>query len=273
MELQAPPTGQIDPATAECFISEKKIGERIKRLRLKKSMGLVELGRHTGLSASFLSQLETGRVVPTLRNLARIAMVFSKDLSYFFESEPHTLFRIHRKKERVRLPQSGVEDPTYYFESLGYMVPDRNLDPYLAEFVPLKKNAEIRSHVHTGFEFLYVLGGQLEIRHGDQTNMLEPGDAVYFDASTPHSYRCGGKAPATAIIVTMHQAIASQPALNLRPFGSAMTTGTRGSLHPTPEHATPGTPAGRTMSGKIIPGGKVMTKAAGMEGMPEKSLR
>ena len=66
-------------------------------------MGLVELGRHTGLSASFLSQLETGRVVPTLRNLARVAMVFSKDLSYFFETEPHTLFRIHRKKERVRL--------------------------------------------------------------------------------------------------------------------------------------------------------------------------
>ena len=52
--------------------AEKRIGERIKHLRLKKSMGLVELGRHTGLSSSFLSQLETGRVVPTLRNLARI---------------------------------------------------------------------------------------------------------------------------------------------------------------------------------------------------------
>ena len=63
---------------------------------MKKSMGLVELGRHTGLSASFLSQLETGRVVPTLRNLARIAMVFSKDLSYFFDPEPQTLFRVHR---------------------------------------------------------------------------------------------------------------------------------------------------------------------------------
>jgi hypothetical protein len=50
---------QIDPASAESFIAEKRIGERIKRLRLKKSMGLVELGRHTGLSASFLSQLET----------------------------------------------------------------------------------------------------------------------------------------------------------------------------------------------------------------------
>ena len=74
---------QADPDAAERFITEKRIGERIRRLRLKKSMGLVELGRHTGLSASFLSQLETGRVVPTLRNLARIAMVFSKDLSYF----------------------------------------------------------------------------------------------------------------------------------------------------------------------------------------------
>jgi DNA-binding XRE family transcriptional regulator len=71
---------QVDPETAERFIAEKRIGERIKRLRLKKSMGLVELGKHTGLSASFLSQLETGRVVPTLRNLSRIAMVFSKDL-------------------------------------------------------------------------------------------------------------------------------------------------------------------------------------------------
>src|SRR5580698_2199051 len=67
----------VDGEAAESFIAEKRIGERIKHLRLKKSMGLVELGRHTGLSASFLSQLETGRVVPTLRNLARIAMVFN----------------------------------------------------------------------------------------------------------------------------------------------------------------------------------------------------
>src|ERR1700684_1775514 len=139
---------QVDPETAERFIAENRIGERIKRLRLKKSMGLVELGRHTGLSASFLSQLETGRVVPTLRNLARVAMVFSKDLSYFFEAEPQAMFRVHRRKERVRLPQTGVESPTYYFESLGYMVPDRHMDPYFAEFVPLKKGQDIRPHVH-----------------------------------------------------------------------------------------------------------------------------
>lgn len=207
---------QVDTETTERFIAEKHIGERIKRLRLKKSMGLVELGRHTGLSASFLSQLETGRVVPTLRNLARIAMVFSKDLSYFFETEPQAMFRVHRRRERVRLPQTGVEDPTYFFESLGYMVPDRHMDPYFAQFIPLEKHHEPRAHMHPGFEFLYVLDGELALHHGDNHTTLEPGDAVYFDASTPHSYVCAGKKPADALIVTMHQAPPPQQVTLLR---------------------------------------------------------
>jgi transcriptional regulator with XRE-family HTH domain len=228
-EIKAVPDNtQIDPATAEAFISEKHIGERIKRLRLKKSMGLVELGRHTGLSASFLSQLETGRVVPTLRNLARIAMVFSKDLSYFFEAEPQTLFRIHKKKERVRLPQTGVDDPTYFFESLGYMVPDRQLDPYYAEFIPLKKTTDVRPHVHPGYEFLYLLQGELEIRHADKVSVLEAGDGVYFDASTPHSYRCAGNVPAVALIVTMHQQQSSHSTASLRSIGAAGGTRVQG---------------------------------------------
>ena len=215
--------GSIDQASAEAFIAEKRIGERIKRLRLKKSMGLVELGRQTGLSASFLSQLETGRVVPTLRNLARVAIVFGKDLNYFFEAEPQPMFRIHRKKERMRLPQSGVEDPSYYFESLGYMVPDRQLDPYVAEFLPLRKASDVKPHVHPGFEFLYVLEGELEIRHADKLHIVEPGDGVYFDASTPHSYRCNGVSPAQVIIVTMHQQQVQHAQNTVRTLGTNNT--------------------------------------------------
>jgi transcriptional regulator with XRE-family HTH domain len=211
---------QADPETAERFIAEKRIGDRIRRLRLKKSMGLVELGKHTGLSASFLSQLETGRVVPTLRNLARIAMVFSKDLSHFFETEPTAMFRIHRQKDRVRLPQTGVEPPTYFFESLGYMVPDRHMDPYFAEFIPMARTADPKAHMHPGYEFLYVLDGELELRHGDQECALETGDSVYFDSGTPHSYQCAGKKAAKVIIVTMHQAPSAIP---LRAVGGGAT--------------------------------------------------
>lgn len=199
---------QVDSETTERFIAEKHIGERIKRLRLKKSMGLVDLGKHTGLSASFLSQLETGRVVPTLRNLARIAMVFSKDLSYFFENEPQAMFRVHRRKDRVRLPQTGVENPSYFFESLGYMVPDRHMDPYFAEFIPSQQTP--KAHMHPGFEFLYVLEGELELHHGENHCTLGAGDAVYFDSATAHSYVCHGTKPASALIVTMHQPMAVQ---------------------------------------------------------------
>jgi transcriptional regulator with XRE-family HTH domain len=212
---------QVDTETTERFIAEKHIGERIKRLRLKKSMGLVELGRHTGLSASFLSQLETGRVVPTLRNLARIAMVFSKDLSYFFEAEPQAMFRVHRRKERVRLPQTGVESPTYFFESLGYMVPDRHMDPYFAEFIPLGPNQEPKAHMHPGYEFLYLLEGELNLQHGENRCTLEQGDAVYFDSTTAHSYLCSGTKPANALIVTMHQPLPVQSAVPVRPVAAA----------------------------------------------------
>ncbi len=212
---------QVDGGVAEAFIAEKRIGERIKHLRLKKSMGLVELGRHTGLSASFLSQLETGRVVPTLRNLARIAMVFSKDLSYFFESQPQTLFRVHRLKDRVRMPQTGADDPTYFFESLGYLVPDRQLDPYFAEFLPVKAGKAPRPHHHAGCEFLYLLSGALEVRHGDTTHRIEAGDAIYFDAETTHSYICSGDVSAKAVIVTLQHTVVTQQGNGLRPASVA----------------------------------------------------
>ena len=213
---------QVDGEAAETVIAEKRIGERIKHLRLKKSMGLVELGRHTGLSASFLSQLETGRVVPTLRNLARIAMVFSKDLNYFFEPEPQTLFRVHRGKDRVRLPQTGAPDPSYYFESLGYMVPDRQLDPYFAEFLPPKPGREPRPHRHFGCEFLYLLSGALNVRHGETLHQVGESDAIYFDAATIHSYECSGERPATALIVTLQQPVAGGGSIRTRKSAAAV---------------------------------------------------
>ena len=193
----------VTAEAAEEFIESKRIGERIKYLRQRKQMGLVELGRHTGLSASFLSQLETGRVVPTLRNLARIAMVFSKDLSYFFEPERPELFRILRAEERQRLPQTGAEEPGYYFESLGQVPADQTVTPYVAEFPPLGEHRAPRSHCHSGTEFLFVLSGCMKLEHEAQVDTLAEGDAVFFNAEAVHSYEQMGVKPCQALILTM----------------------------------------------------------------------
>ncbi len=193
----------VSAEEAESFIEDKRIGERIKYLRQRKQMGLVELGRHTGLSASFLSQLETGRVVPTLRNLARIAMVFSKDLSYFFEPERPELFRILRSEDRQKLPQTGAEEPGYFYESLGQVPADQPIAPYVAEFLTGSEKRQTKSHRHAGNEFLYVLNGTLKLEHEAQVDHLESGDAVFFNAEAVHSYEKVGDAPCEALILTM----------------------------------------------------------------------
>jgi transcriptional regulator with XRE-family HTH domain len=217
----------VQPEAAEALIEGKRIGERIKFLRQRKHMGLVELGRHTGLSASFLSQLETGRVVPTLRNLARIAMVFSRDLSYFFEPERPELFRILRSSDRQRLPQTGAAEPSYFFESLGQVPTDQMITPYVAEFLPGSKHREPTAHQHTGAEFLYMLSGQLRLMHDARTEILERGDAVYFDPSAKHGYECVSDEPCTALILTIPESSrAGLSAPRIAPQSQAAANGT-----------------------------------------------
>ena len=196
---------------AEGIIERKCIGDRIKGLRQLKGMGLVELGRHTGLSASFLSQLETGRVVPTLRNLARIALVFSRDISYFFESERGDVFSILRAGERPRLQQSGAAVPDYFFESLGIVPDGSEMAPYVAEFLPADENRAQRAHQHIGAEFLYVLSGCLQVTHGEHNEIFAVGDAIYFHSCTTHSYQRLGDDPCTALILTMPAPIPAKP--------------------------------------------------------------
>ena len=98
------------PDTISQGLGRYSIGEKLRTLRLKKGMGLVELSKYTGLSAALLSKLERGKLFPTLPTLLRIALVHSVGLEYFFSDE-----RTHRvvsvvPTEKVRPHQHpGVE--------------------------------------------------------------------------------------------------------------------------------------------------------------------
>jgi transcriptional regulator with XRE-family HTH domain len=182
-------------------LADYGIGAKLRRLRLRKSMGLLELSKHTGLSPALLSKLERDVMHPTLPTLLRIAMVFNVGLEYFFVSEPKPVFAIVRKRERMRFPDAPGDKAAYFFESLDFPVPQRALTSYLAEFeaIEMKDN---RFHEHPGIEFLYVISGRLELHVQDTTHELSEGDAVYFDSTVPHSYRRAGAKPTTALVVT-----------------------------------------------------------------------
>lgn len=178
-----------------------KIGDKIRSLRLKKKLGLVQLGEHTGLSPALLSKIERGRLFPTLPTLLRIAMVFNVGLEHFFsEASEGPAVTVVRKKDRMRLPdQPNETSPTYFFESLDYPATDRKIEAFYAEF---RSGATAsKPHQHDGAEFIYVLRGQLAVNIDGQDTVLRDGDSMYFDSGFPHGYRAGGRSDCSAIVV------------------------------------------------------------------------
>jgi transcriptional regulator with XRE-family HTH domain len=181
-----------------------EIGAKLRALRLKKKLGLVELGRHTGLSPALLSKLERGKMFPTLQTLLRIAMVFSVDLDYFFaDHRKHRALAIVRRTARLRFPEApGRRDPAYHFESLTFPVAEPTCEAYVATFHPVA-DGKARPHDHAGVEMIYVLSGELGVTVETTEHTLESGDAMYFDASVPHSYRRTGRTACSALIFSV----------------------------------------------------------------------
>ena len=161
-----------------------EIGSKIRTLRLRKKLGLVQLGEHTGLSAALLSKIERGNLFPTLPTLLRIAMVFGVGLDYFFvESDESPIAQITRRDERVRLPNRPAESPSYFFESLNFDVRDREVDIYFAEFPAGSEPSD--PHEHAGAEFIYIAEGRLVVMIKDKPIVLGEGDTIHFDFWRP----------------------------------------------------------------------------------------
>lgn len=190
--------------TIRRFLNPYDLGDKIRDLRLRKKISLVDLGKHTGLSASMLSQLENGKLVPTLPTLARISMVFDVGLDYFFaDRRKNRLISLVRKEDRIRFPErSDLADPSYYFECLAFSTQEKSLQAYVAEFPYREDDPRPNYHFHPGAEFIHVTAGKVGILFNEDMYVLEEGDSVYFDASEPHAYRGAGEGKNEAIIIT-----------------------------------------------------------------------
>src|SRR5580692_7452303 len=139
MKKKNPTPRAPDTATVEESIRPYAIADKLRTLRLRRSMGLAQLAEHSGLSPAMLSRLENGRLVPTLPTLTRIAMVFSVGLDYFF-SDPrkrHIVAVVRRNERKVFPSDPKSAQVPWHFESLDFRVNERKLSGYLAHFHPL----------------------------------------------------------------------------------------------------------------------------------------
>jgi quercetin dioxygenase-like cupin family protein/DNA-binding XRE family transcriptional regulator len=177
---------------AEPGAAEDSMGARIRKRRLQLDMTLRDLAQASGLTKSFVSQIERDRNSPSIATCAYRRP--RRTQFYFFQAEP-TASPVVRLSERrvVTFQKTGVE--------YEFLTPDLQRNIEMLE-MRLKPGQHTGSGPlsHDGEECAVVVEGVAEIELAGTTYRLEAGDSIYIGARQPHrSYNPGKK---TAVIIS-----------------------------------------------------------------------
>jgi transcriptional regulator with XRE-family HTH domain len=180
-----------------------QIGEKIKRFREDHSLSLKDMAERTGLSTAVLSQIENHLISPPLGTLIRLTRALDLRPGHFFDEHPDRPFTIVRRSERRPVSRFASKRGIQYgysYESLGHDMKNRHMEPFLVTLEPATL-ASPKPAAHDGEEFLFVLEGEMEITLGEHSDVLQPGDAIYYDSNIPHLVQCKGNEKALILAV------------------------------------------------------------------------
>jgi transcriptional regulator with XRE-family HTH domain len=155
------------------------VGPKIHALRKAKGMTLQQVSDRSGLSVSFLSQVERDLASPTVISLAHIAHALGVGASFFLPPPP-TGDTVVRSYDRQPFK---LHDGEVVYARLGGDFGGRTLEPLLVTYPPRFASEVFR---HEGEEFLYVLQGQVEIHLDDEAHSLHEGDSMHFASDRTH---------------------------------------------------------------------------------------
>ncbi|WP_215224079.1 helix-turn-helix domain-containing protein [Echinicola shivajiensis] len=163
------------------------IGSKIKEIRKSQNLKLGELADKTGISIAMLSKIENGRVFPTLPSLIQVLNTLNVDLNEFFaDLKGDKEFPGYIIKKRTDYQSIKKEEESIGFDYqliLNHKIERSSMEISLLTIKPDAK----RSHVSTeGFEYLYVIKGNLIYELGDKHFNLEEGDSLFFNGNIPH---------------------------------------------------------------------------------------
>lgn len=163
-----------------------KLGSKVKRLRIAKGYTQEELADRCDLSRSFISQLESDKVSPSVETLERVLRVLGTDLKHFFSDEPKKI--VFKKSERVPvydLPK-GVK-----IDILMDGIEDKEIDAKIVELEPGTQTEQ--EDYHEGDEFGYVIEGSVEVYIDGKKYKAKEGDCFYYSADCIHYLKNSGK--------------------------------------------------------------------------------
>jgi transcriptional regulator with XRE-family HTH domain len=153
------------------------IGQRIKEHRTEQSLSLRELGEKTGLTASFLSQIENDLTEPSITSLQKIATALKVPMFTFLNENSQTE-QVVRNDSRRKL---SFPNPHLTYELLT-----ANLNRQMAGFIIQLKAGESHNTqqlYRATEEMMYVIQGELEIQVGENKHHLQCGDSIYYEGA------------------------------------------------------------------------------------------
>ncbi|MDH3454160.1 MAG: cupin domain-containing protein [Desulfuromonadales bacterium] len=180
-----------------------RIGERVKSLRLDKKMSIEDVAQKSGISAAGVAAIEDQTVAPPLGHIISLANALQVTVGELFEDSadaPFCIVRSDARKTVSRFSSAGGKSGGYSYESLGHQKQNRHMEPFLVTLTP-GEASQAEPNQHLGEEIIYVLEGQVEVRLSGHTDVLNPGDSIYYDSNLPHIISCHGKQPATILAV------------------------------------------------------------------------
>ncbi|MFD5910065.1 helix-turn-helix domain-containing protein [Streptomyces massasporeus] len=202
------------------------VGARIRQARLERGTSLRALAREVGVSASLVSQIETGKSQPSVSTLYAITTALGISVESLFDARetvretvaetaskavretavPHALAAFAADPGRRIGPLVGSGgretlelDSGVVWERLG-RVPGAEADFLLVTYRPGGSSSGSGGLMrHAGTEYGYLTSGELVLTLGFEEYALRAGDSVCFESTTPHRYRNDGEVPAVGV--------------------------------------------------------------------------
>lgn len=172
---------------------KNRVGEKIRQLREAQEMSIGDLAKHSQSSEEMIEELESGKLVPSVAPLLRIARALGVRLGTFLDDEPQSgavVVRAGSSDNVVRFSgiRAATNMSTLEFFSLASNKRDRHMEPFVIDIHPtVSEDCMLSSH--EGEEFIFVLKGAIEVTYGKDQHILQVGDSIYYDSVVPHEVR------------------------------------------------------------------------------------
>lgn len=165
---------------------DRYIGHTVRALRRKDELTLADVAAQAGISSGMLSKIENGQAATSLDTLARIAAALGVSLAQLFRDYdvPTGGAQLVKAAHGMTVVRRGTKRGHTYHLLAYDKGPRKAFEPFL---ITMDDASEVfPSFEHPGTEFIHILKGKIEYRHGRQTYLLEPGDSLTFRGDVPH---------------------------------------------------------------------------------------